>query len=51
MGGRVGGVARPLGAKDHRPVGSTGWPPATGSAIEPLGCSASVGFRNVLITL
>lgn len=23
----------------------------TGSAVEPLGCSASVDFRNVLITL
>lgn len=44
-------MVRPWGARDLRPEGSTGRPPATGSAVEPLGCSASVGFRNVLITL
>lgn len=26
-------------------------PPPAGAALEPLGCSASVDFRNVLVTL
>lgn len=47
-GGGAGGAVS-LGGQRPQAAGSTGWPPA-GAAVEPLGCSASVDFRNVLVT-
>lgn len=52
-GGGAGGGAR-LGGQRPQAGGAGAWggrPPTAASAVEPLGCSASVDFRNVLVTL
>lgn len=50
-GGGAGGGAR-LGGQRPQAAGAWGGRlPAAASAVEPLGCSASVDFRNVLVTL
>lgn len=48
---RLGGGQRPQAAGSAGQLPAPPTPPPAGAALEPLGCSASVDFRNVLVTL